>query len=169
LATDITSEYLAAQTEGYSGADLQALLYNAHLNAIHDIVDLEGNADQTGKKDKENGTVDIEFFQMNSPEWTNGSTNQDLVDKAMMATKLDKIMRDTTIEDNQESAVRNEEVEVIIQHKHIDEALQDTKPSISVSEKAKLETIYAQFVSGRSGEMPTGTASNDIGGRTTLM
>lgn len=169
LATDITSEYLAAQTEGYSGADLQALLYNAHLNAIHDIVDLEGDADQTGKKDKENGTVDIEFFQMNSPEWTNGSTNQDLVDKAMMATKLDMIMRDTTIEDNQESAVRNEEVEVIIQHKHIDEALQDTKPSISVSEKAKLETIYTQFVSGRSGEMPTGTASNDIGGRTTLM
>jgi peroxin-1 len=28
----------AAETEGYSGADLQALVYNAHLDAIHDTL-----------------------------------------------------------------------------------------------------------------------------------
>jgi peroxin-1 len=46
------------QTEGYSGADLQALLYNAHLDVIHEaIAEAEANgtplrsrADQREKK-----------------------------------------------------------------------------------------------------------------------
>jgi len=29
---------LVAQTEGFSGADLQALVYNAHLESVHDIL-----------------------------------------------------------------------------------------------------------------------------------
>jgi peroxin-1 len=29
---------LAEKTEGYSGADLQALLYNAHLDVVHDAI-----------------------------------------------------------------------------------------------------------------------------------
>jgi peroxin-1 len=54
LSDDIVSESsgglenIAAQTEGYSGADLQALVYNAHLEAIHDVL---GDQDHdTGSK-----------------------------------------------------------------------------------------------------------------------
>src|SRR4051812_8111461 len=32
---------LAEETEGFSGADLQALFYNAHLESVHDAVNLE--------------------------------------------------------------------------------------------------------------------------------
>ncbi len=45
---------LARRTEGFSGADLQAILYNAHLEAIHDILgpgDL-GNQEFGGKRGK---------------------------------------------------------------------------------------------------------------------
>lgn len=35
---------IASRTEGYSGADLQALVYNAHLEAIHDVL---GDQDPT--------------------------------------------------------------------------------------------------------------------------
>jgi peroxin-1 len=31
-------DQLATKTEGFSGADLQALLYNAHLDAIHSSI-----------------------------------------------------------------------------------------------------------------------------------
>lgn len=31
-------EEVAERTEGYSGADLQAVMYNAHLEAIHDVL-----------------------------------------------------------------------------------------------------------------------------------
>ncbi|KAI9694007.1 MAG: Peroxisome biosynthesis protein pex1 [Bathelium mastoideum] len=35
---------VAKRTEGYSGADLQAVIYNAHLEAIHDILGVEANS-----------------------------------------------------------------------------------------------------------------------------
>ncbi|KAI5804199.1 P-loop containing nucleoside triphosphate hydrolase protein [Peziza echinospora] len=43
LAVDPTVSLLeiAKRTEGYSGADLQAVLYNAHLEAIHDVIEEE--------------------------------------------------------------------------------------------------------------------------------
>ena len=44
---------IARQTEGYSGADLQAILYNAHLEAIHDLLGAtEGSAQELGKQRK---------------------------------------------------------------------------------------------------------------------
>lgn len=35
LASDVDFEYLAAETDQFTGADLKALLYNAQLEAIH--------------------------------------------------------------------------------------------------------------------------------------
>jgi peroxin-1 len=56
LSNDILSgssgglEEIAAQTEGYSGADLQALVYNAHLEAIHDVLSHQDRPETVGKK-----------------------------------------------------------------------------------------------------------------------
>ena len=44
---------IAERTEGLTGADLQALMYNAHLEAIHDLL---GSVSSTGKKQMTNGT-----------------------------------------------------------------------------------------------------------------
>ncbi|KAF8428119.1 P-loop containing nucleoside triphosphate hydrolase protein [Tirmania nivea] len=38
LGPDVAISAIASRTEGYSGADLQAVLYNAHLEAIHDVI-----------------------------------------------------------------------------------------------------------------------------------
>jgi peroxin-1 len=38
LSDKVDLEALAEQTEGYSGADLQALLYNAHLDVVHETI-----------------------------------------------------------------------------------------------------------------------------------
>lgn len=35
MATDVDLEQLAAASEGFTGADLKALLYNAQLEAVH--------------------------------------------------------------------------------------------------------------------------------------
>jgi peroxin-1 len=35
LSPDVDLSAYAAETQGFSGADLQALVYNAHLDAIH--------------------------------------------------------------------------------------------------------------------------------------
>ena len=38
VAPSVDFDQLAAETEGFSGADLQALLYNAHLDVIHSSI-----------------------------------------------------------------------------------------------------------------------------------
>lgn len=42
---------VASKTQGFSGADLQALVYNAHLDVVHASI-----ADQSQKKSLPNGT-----------------------------------------------------------------------------------------------------------------
>lgn len=39
MSKDVDLSYYAEKCKGYSGADLQALLYNAHLEAIHGEID----------------------------------------------------------------------------------------------------------------------------------
>jgi peroxin-1 len=47
---------IARRTEGYSGADLQALVYNAHLEAIHDVLGDQDHSDVGAKNSaKTNG------------------------------------------------------------------------------------------------------------------
>jgi len=38
IAPDVDFAEVALKTEGFSGADLQALLYNAHLDVIHSAI-----------------------------------------------------------------------------------------------------------------------------------
>lgn len=38
VAPEVDFEELAEKTEGFSGADLQAVLYNAHLEAVHEVI-----------------------------------------------------------------------------------------------------------------------------------
>jgi peroxin-1 len=61
LGTDVIDRVaeIARRTEGYSGADLQALVYNAQLEAIHDVLGDHGDASSgkatAGVKAKTNG------------------------------------------------------------------------------------------------------------------
>ncbi|XP_055835853.1 peroxisomal ATPase PEX1 isoform X2 [Solanum dulcamara] len=48
LASDVDLDVIACLTEGFSGADLQALLSDAQLEAVHDLLDSEN----AGKPDK---------------------------------------------------------------------------------------------------------------------
>ncbi|KAI9850278.1 MAG: Peroxisome biosynthesis protein pex1, partial [Pleopsidium flavum] len=60
---------VARRTEGYSGADLQALIYNAQLEAIHDVLGDHGaNSQVNGKidKDRKQGitlSMNLDFIQ----------------------------------------------------------------------------------------------------------
>lgn len=41
LAPSVDFDKLASTTEGFSGADLQALVYNAHLEVVHAAIDAD--------------------------------------------------------------------------------------------------------------------------------
>ena len=98
---------VAERTEGYSGADLQAVVYNAHLEAIHDILDVSASSepnypnDSLGREQRashhvSNSSKIPEFIHFRfgdklTPE-TNSKeavvSNKDLIERTKVAEQL---------------------------------------------------------------------------------
>ena len=53
MSADVDLNDVAATTEGFSGADLQALLYSAQLEVVHESIDIESSPDQSTKMEEE--------------------------------------------------------------------------------------------------------------------
>ncbi|RDL40034.1 putative peroxin-1 [Venustampulla echinocandica] len=186
---------IASRTEGYSGADLQALIYNAHLEAIHDVLG-DQNHTEVGTKSTNgvNGTTmrNKNFVQFRYGEEEDraeaearekGGHNKSklIAERAAISTKLDEIKatkkRAKAVQRGQlegkgkekDHREEKEQQEVVIAWKHIEKSIQTTRASISAQDRARLAAIYNEFVVGRNGEMKNGEGTRDVGGRTTLM
>lgn len=188
---------IARRTEGYSGADLQAVIYNAHLEAIHDILgEQKGSTstkgpwykDQTALTDRSRARELIQFRYgeveegEEAVERASSGTNRSkqIAEHAALVAKLELIdaskRKERQVHHGQVNAAldehdgkTNRDVEVVIQWKHIEASLATTRRSISTEERRKLERVYTEFVVGRNGEMPSGQASVEVGGRSSLM
>lgn len=182
---------LATHTDGYSGADLQALIYNAHLEAIHDVL---GDSDPSiiGKKPQlANGRTsahrDFIVFRYGEEEDARDASERDkagynrskaLAERANIATKLDSIKmarkKAMIAQRGGNGQVQNAkqdvpQQEVVIQWKHIMKSLKGMRPSISADERGRLAKIYNEFISARNGDMPSGQGGSEVGGRSSLM
>ncbi len=73
IAPDVDFAEVASKTEGFSGADLQALLYNAHLDVIHSAIAEAPTTTTTANKLDE---VPLEYMVINAGE------NQPVMSKA---------------------------------------------------------------------------------------
>lgn len=252
---------IASRTEGYSGADLQAVVYNAHLEAIHDLLGdrsspaedtsahrsghhdhqhqhhnhIQRGGDSTSSSSSARSFLQFLYSEQEILLTTPGSKPK-LTPNAVISAKLDalKQMRKrqrqlenhsqlggarplsssstTTTTTNTKSSLttdpqyrhhsnhqqslngttsslspspsspsrnpynplepesnKRESEEVIIDWQHIERALATTRRSLSDRERQRLEAIYREFITGRNGEMPSGEAGREIGGRTSLM
>ncbi|KAI2787535.1 hypothetical protein POX_f07904 [Penicillium oxalicum] len=188
---------VAARTEGLSGADLQAVVYNAHLEAVHDALG-DSSAEKPGTK---TGTAKsstaststksfIQFLYSSSEEASRSVT---LPPPAVVAAKLDAIKsarrRQRQLENGLTAAsstpaaapttngagagaeAENDGLrdEIVVRWEHMERSLKSTRASLSPAERRRFQGIYREFVVGRNGEMPNGEAANEIGGRSSLM
>lgn len=183
-------EEVARRTEGFSGADMQALVSNSQLEAIHDVLDVSGGAavkPKGGKATSSRGSAPS-FVQFRYGE-TEAQTAEDptpksksaaLVEHNAIMSKLEQIkIAKRKEKQNHKSSVGGggagskpdvaEQREVVIGWSHIMKALDNTRASISKEEKSRLQRIYHEFVAGRSGQMKDGQPSMEIGGRSSLM
>lgn len=171
LNDDVNLEEIAKNTSGFSGADMQGLGYNAYLKAVHvKLLNDEKHALKGENNSSDKKTY--EFFQVNPEKFKN--TKLRPADRVKMVQQIEQVFAGDQTNNGSHKASdssNSNDTSLIVRICHADflESLKETKPSISVTEKQKLERIYSQFVSGRDGNMPDGSASNDIGGRTTLM
>ena len=65
LASDVDLIVYAEKTEGFSGADLQGFLYNAHLEAIHGAIDMDTFKEAQNTKSTNKANNDKSDFVMN--------------------------------------------------------------------------------------------------------
>ncbi|EPE28078.1 P-loop containing nucleoside triphosphate hydrolase [Glarea lozoyensis ATCC 20868] len=176
---------IASRTDGYSGADLQALIYNAHLEAIHDVL---GDQDHTDVGKKSNGvSKNQEFIQFrygldeDLADQSSTGTNKSklLAERLAISAKLAEIkatkkraklarhpLSNKHIKDGKEE---KEHQEVMIAWKHVEKSLKSTRASISAQERQRLGAVYREFVEGRDGVMRSGEGGREVGGRTSLM
>lgn len=61
VASSVDFDHLAASTEGFSGADLQALIYNAHLEVVHSEMHVTSSLSDT-KEDADEKPIEFVAF-----------------------------------------------------------------------------------------------------------
>ncbi|CAH2350415.1 peroxisomal ATPase Pex1p [[Candida] railenensis] len=174
LSDDVDLEDLARRTGGFSGADMQGLGYNAYLKAVHVKLDKDEKAAQENTKNKTESELSadqIDFFQVNSEKIKNARLRP--TERVQLLQQIKNYLNSSDSVSNESEKKKQTEDDssslILITQHDFEESLKETKPSISASEMKKLSGIYSQFVSGRDGNMPNGTPSSEIGGRTTLM
>ncbi|PBP26421.1 ATPase [Diplocarpon rosae] len=182
---------ISSRTEGYSGADLQALVYNAHLDAIHDMLGDQGHAEVSDGTKRFNRTTragprtfvqfrygeEADRLEAEARSKAGHNRSKLLAEEAAISAKLAEIK---SARKRAKIGRRGEEVgkgeaevqepkEVVIEWKHVESSLSSTRASITVQERGRLEAIYREFVVGRNGEMKSGEGNREVGGRTSLM
>ncbi|KAL4979830.1 P-loop containing nucleoside triphosphate hydrolase protein [Aspergillus desertorum] len=179
---------VAARTAGFSGADLQAVVYNAHLEAVHDALgDRPGNKPPTKTaKSPTPSTSSRSFIQFLYSDLEQRAGRVAMPAPAVVASKLDALKNARRRQRQLEqgggcSAPANATVnarepgpdeirqEIIVRWEHMERSLTTTRSSLSEAERRRLLAIYREFVEGRNGEMPNGEGGREIGGRTSLM
>ena len=176
---------VASRTEGFSGADIQAVVYNSHLEAVHDA--LGDHSAATDKGPARNGAkqASTSISSKSFIQFLYSSTEQQsMPSPAVVASKLDAIKntrrRQRQLEQGGASGAapaapatngasqEEPREDIIVRWEHVERALANTRRSLSQSEERRFNAIYREFVMGRNGEMPTGEGGREVGGRTSL-
>ncbi|KAL3475810.1 AAA+-type ATPase [Aspergillus californicus] len=178
---------VAASTQGFSGADLQAVVYNAHLEAVHDALGDRTGGDKPPAKTAQStstSTSSRSFIQFLYSDLEQRAGTVAMPAPAVVASKLDALKsarrRQRQLEQggtgaastnapSSENAPDEGREEIIVRWEHMERSLATTRSSLSEAERRRLLAIYREFVEGRDGEMPNGEGGREIGGRTSLM
>ncbi|KAM0793415.1 hypothetical protein ACM66B_000866 [Microbotryomycetes sp. NB124-2] len=172
LADSVDLSDVAAKTEGYSGADLQAVVYNAHLDAIHAA--LQSVESSTASKEARQDEQALRYTSFGGSEA--GDKVLSAAEQAAVNKRLELILSALSDENSQRASGQRQNARAkdnsptLVCTEHLTKSLTSTRPSVPAEELARLRRIYGEFVDGRSANgLPSGEASDKVGGRESLM
>lgn len=191
LDSSVDVEKWAKRTEGFSGADLQALLYNAHLETIHEsinAVSMNGAEEGADKKDGQDGSKPLKFISFGGGAGASKKTLSGAEQQAL-SRKLDLVLSSqrqaqataaasrrgagsasgATESNGTTAAPTKGSKKVLVNDAHLESSLKATRPSVPVEEQKRLRRIYKAFAGERDAHFPDGEASDQIGARSSLM
>ncbi|KDR75275.1 hypothetical protein GALMADRAFT_226942 [Galerina marginata CBS 339.88] len=156
---------IAAKTDGFSGADLQALLYNAHLDIIHTSIT---NTPSITSDAEQNNDTPIQYVTIG------GLAEKSVMSKAEEIALQRRLRQILVNSSSTRNATKQKQMKFTSQKKpemqqnDILKALKSTRPSVSEEERRRLGRIYQEFISDRSGNLPVPPDAGGIGNRATL-
>lgn len=178
LAPSVDFDKLASITEGFSGADLQALVYNAHLEVVHAAIDAEkvdgdgGGGVETGWRRVGVGLSDevpVKYMVLGARKDAAKAASK--ADETKMKQRLQQIRASKSggAEADSKAVVTPKKHEIT--QEHLLKVLKTTRPSVSREEQVRLGRIYREFVSDRGGgekTFPTPGGDSEVGSRASL-
>ncbi|KAF9495315.1 AAA-domain-containing protein [Pleurotus eryngii] len=163
LAPSVNLDEIAEATEGYSGADLQALLYNAYLEVVHQAISNLPAADVPSNRDE----APIEYTIVGGPK--EGSKVASKATEMALQRRLRQIQSTSTSRTNTQRAPPAAPKQHEITQEHLRSILKTSRPSVSPEEHQRLDRIYRDFIGDRSGDLPVPPDGVGIGNRVSLM
>lgn len=168
---DVNINDIALETEGFSGADLQALVYNAHLEVIHDTISHVTNtvATQNGAADPTSQDDPVKYAVLGESA-TESPKILSRAEESAFQKRLQRILttpRSKPTSEHDPGALSRPTH--AITGDHINRVLTKTRPSVPPEERERLTRIYRAFVSDRSGELPIPPEGTEVGSRVSLM
>ncbi|KAI0053237.1 AAA-domain-containing protein [Auriscalpium vulgare] len=162
VSPTVDFDYLAEATESFSGADLQALLYNAHLEVVHaSMSTLHASSLSDDSVDKP-----IEYTAFGGPST---KTVKSRAEQMAMQRRLRQLLssRDTQSGASRTAPVESPKREIL--DEHLRAVLRTARPSVAADEIVRLTRIYSAFVADRSGDLPVPPDAGGVGQRASLM
>ncbi|KAI8923030.1 P-loop containing nucleoside triphosphate hydrolase protein [Entophlyctis helioformis] len=163
LGPDVSVASIAQETEGLSGADLQGLLNTAQLAAIRESMDeiLElGKSAENGVESKQSkSSPSVPFVVVSGHNSVSRAGGQSKLQTRLAA--LQKAAAGLAEGDGaSESAAKEPRQQILTYRRHIETALVNVRPSVSVADRTRLSAVYAKFLRGDSGDVPVATRTS---------
>ncbi|KIK98366.1 hypothetical protein PAXRUDRAFT_692364 [Paxillus rubicundulus Ve08.2h10] len=164
LGTSVDFEEIARLTDGYSGADLQALVYNAHLQVVHASIDTISVSSRSAQLNEESP---IEYVTLGATgeQKTLSRPEESLIQKRLQQIGISKAKTGA----DKKAAEPPKKYEIT--QDDFMQVLKTTRPSVSREELDRLGRIYGSFISDRSQKknvFPSPGGPSGVGTRATL-
>ncbi|CEL56526.1 Peroxisome biosynthesis protein PAS1 OS=Komagataella pastoris GN=PEX1 PE=3 SV=1 [Rhizoctonia solani AG-1 IB] len=161
LAPNVDLNQIARQTEGFSGADLQALVYNAQLEVVHEEL-ASKSQELTESLSTERNEDRVRVEVVGGAVMTRAETAAlERRVATMIATRAPKSAR-------KKVGASGEKPRHQITLAHLERSLENHRPSVSPEERWRLQMIYDAFQSDRTGEHKVPPGLSGVGERATL-
>ncbi|CAE6412288.1 unnamed protein product [Rhizoctonia solani] len=161
LAPDVDLNDIARQTEGFSGADLQALVYNAQLEVVHEELAAK-TQELTESLSTERTEERVKVEVVGGSVMTRAETAAlERRVATMIATRGPKLTR-------KKVGASGGKPRHQITLSHLERSLENHRPSVSPEERWRLQMIYDAFQSDRTGEHKVPPGLSGVGERATL-
>lgn len=165
LDDEVDLSEIANKTYGFTGADLQAVMYNGYLKSVHEVLDNESKNQEIEAKDNEK----VQLKLLPSVTTTENLRKVRQMEFSMIK-KINNVLNNQ-LDNEKETEYIKEGPQIHVKQHHLLESLSETNPSISKKELLKFQKIYHEFQqSKRPADMKNADDNpTDVGVRSSLM